>query len=53
VSFVSTPLFYCVKVLSDSTGCIVGEGLMRLRADYQQQVKNLVMAAYKEELTCA
>ena len=25
----STPLFYCVKVLRDSTGCIVGEGLMR------------------------
>lgn len=56
MSFVSTPsdlLFYCVKVLSDSTRCIVGEGLMRLCADYQQQVKNLVMAAYKEELTCA
>ena len=29
MSFVSTPLFYCVKVLRDSTGCIVGEGLMR------------------------
>ena len=45
--------FYCIKVPSDSTRCIVGEGLTRLCADYQQQVKNLVMAAYKEELTCA
>ena len=47
------PLFYCIKGLSDSTKYIMGERLMMLCADYQQQVKNLVMAAYKEELACA
>jgi hypothetical protein len=55
VSFVSTPSdFYSTasRFPSDSTRCM-GEGLMRLCADYQQQVKNLVMAAYKEELACA
>jgi hypothetical protein len=52
VSFVSTPS-NLYSTASDSTRCIMGEGLMKLCADYQQQVKNLVMAAYKEELACA
>jgi hypothetical protein len=58
VSFVSNtfrPLFHCVKGFGVmASDVIVGRrGLMRLCADYQQQVKNLVMAAYKDELTCA
>ena len=48
------PLFYCVKVpRAIAPGAWWEKGLMRLCTDYQQQVKTLVMTAYKEELACA